>query len=57
MTIRVLKGNDDTLLSKAVSEQVAALVGKGDASLMVEELLEDHYRMEDESFAIIAEVA
>jgi DNA polymerase-3 subunit delta len=52
VTIRVLKGDDDTLLSKAVSEQVAALVGTGDASLMVEELLEDHYRMEDESFAI-----
>ena len=52
MTIRVLKGNDDTLLSKAVSEQVAALVGTGDASLMVEALLEDHYRMEDDSFAV-----
>lgn len=52
MTIRLLKGNDDTLLSRAVSEQVSALVGSGDASLMVEELVEDHYRLEDESFAI-----
>lgn len=52
MTIRLLKGNDDTLLSKAVTEHVAALVGSGDASLMVEELTEEHYRMEDESFAI-----
>ena len=52
MTVRLLKGNDDTLLSKAVTEQVAALVGTGDASLMVEELTEEQYRMEDDSFAI-----
>lgn len=52
MTIRLLKGNDDTLLSRAVSENVAALVGSGDASLMVEELTEEQYRMEDDSFAI-----
>lgn len=52
MTIRLLKGNDDTLLSRAVSENVAALVGTGDASLMVEELTEEQYRMEDDSFAI-----
>ena len=51
MTIRLLKGNDDTLLSRAVSDQVAALVGSGDSSLMVEELTEEQYRMEDESFA------
>lgn len=52
MTIRLLKGNDDTLLSRAVSENVASLVGTGDASLMVEELTEEQYRMEDDSFAI-----
>lgn len=52
MTIRFLKGNDDTLLSRAVSDQLADLVGTGDASLMVEELGEDNYRMEDETFAI-----
>lgn len=50
--IRLLKGNDDTLLSRAVSDQLAELVGSGDASLMVEELIEDNYRMEDETFAI-----
>ncbi len=52
MTVTVLKANDDTLLSKAVSSTVAALVGDGDASLMVEELTEEQYRMEDESFAL-----
>ena len=38
MTVVVLKGNDDTLLSQAVSDKVKELVGSGDASLMVEEL-------------------
>ena len=52
MTVRLLKGNDDTLLSRAVSDNVASLVGTGDASLMVEELTEEQYRMEDDSFAI-----
>ena len=52
MTVTVLKANDDTLLSKAVSSTVTALVGDGDASLMVEELTEEQYRMEDESFAL-----
>ena len=52
MTICFLKGNDDSLLSRGVSEQVASLVGTGDASLMVEELLEDHYRTDDDSFVI-----
>ncbi len=52
MTIVVFKGNDETLLSRAVSDRVAELVGSGDASLLVEELTEDSYRLEDESFAI-----
>jgi DNA polymerase-3 subunit delta len=52
MTIRLLKGNDDTLLSRAVSDAIASLVGDADASLMVEELTEEQYRMEDDSFAI-----
>lgn len=52
MTVTLLKGNDETLLSKAVSSKVAELVGDGDASLMVEEVTEEHYRMEDESFAL-----
>ena len=52
MTVTLLKGNDETLLSKAVSSKVSELVGDGDASLVVEELTEDQYRMEDESFAL-----
>ncbi len=52
MTVVVLKGNDDTLLSQAVSDKVKELVGSGDSSLMVEELSEEHYRMEDDTFAI-----
>ena len=47
MTTILLKGNDETLVSRAVLEQVAALVGDGDASLMVEELTEEHYRLEN----------
>ncbi|MGI9607690.1 MAG: DNA polymerase III subunit delta [Acidimicrobiales bacterium] len=53
MTIVLLKGNDDSLLSQAVSEAVGTLVGSGDASLMVEELTEEQYRLEDDAgFAI-----
>ncbi len=52
MTILLLKGNDESLLSVAVQEKVKALVGSGDASLMVEELSENQYRLEDDSFAI-----
>ncbi len=52
MTVTLLKANDGTLLSKAVSSTVSDLVGGGDASLMVEELTEEQYRMEDESFAL-----
>ena len=52
MTTVVLKGNDETLLAKAVSDTVRDLVGDGDASLMVEELTEDHYRLENDEFAI-----
>ncbi len=52
MTVVVLKGNDDTLLSQAVSDKVKELVGSGDSSLMVEELSEEQYRMEDDTFAI-----
>lgn len=52
MTVTLIKANDDTLLSKAVSDTVGALVGDGDASLIVEELAEEQFRMEDESFAM-----
>ncbi len=52
MAIVFFKGNDASLLSSAVKEKVDALVGTGDASLMVEELTEVQYRLEDDSFAI-----
>ena len=52
MTTTVLKGNDESLLARAVVERVAELVGDGDASLMVEELTEDHYRLDNDEFAI-----
>ena len=52
MTATLLKGNDETLVARAVLEQVAALVGDGDASLMVEELTEEHYRLENDDFSI-----
>ncbi len=52
MTVVLLKGNDESLLANAVKEQVDGLVGGGDASLMVEELTEVHYRLDDDSFAI-----
>lgn len=50
--IQLLKGNDETLLRRAVSDLVSELVGEGDASLMVEELTEEQYRTEDDSFAV-----
>ncbi len=52
MTVHLLKGNDETLLSKAVTDTVASLVGSGDAGLLVEELTEENYRNDDDSFAI-----
>lgn len=52
VTTVLIKGNDDTLIAKAVSDTVGELVGDGDASLMVEELTEDHYRLENDEFAI-----
>ena len=52
MAVFLLKGNDETLLANALKERVDTLVGSGDASLMVEELTENHYRLEDDSYAI-----
>ena len=52
MSVVLLKGNDDVLLAAAVKEKVDALVGTGDSSLMVEELTEQNYLLEDGSFAI-----
>ncbi len=52
MAVVLLKGNDESLLANALKEKVDTLVGPGDASLMVEELTETQYRLEDDSFAI-----
>ncbi len=52
MAVFLFKGNDESLLSKAIKEKVDELVGSGDASLMVEELTETQYRMEDDTFVI-----
>ncbi len=52
MTVLLLKANDETLLSKALSDKVAEMVGDGDSSLMVEELTEEQHRMDDDSFAL-----
>ena len=49
MTVLLLKANDETLLSKALSDKVAEMVGGGDSSLMVEELTEEQHRMDDDS--------
>ena len=52
MSVVLLKGNDDVLLAAAVKEKVDSLVGDGDSSLMVEELTEQNYLLDDGSFAI-----
>lgn len=52
MAIVLLKGNDDVLLTAAVKEKVDELVGGGDATLMVEELTEGSYLLEDGSYAV-----
>ncbi len=52
MTTILVKGNDETLVSRATTDAVGDLVGAGDASLMVEELTEDHYRLENDDFSI-----
>lgn len=52
MAIVLLKGNDDVLLATAVKDKVDELVGGGDSTLMVEELTEESYKLEDGSYAI-----
>ena len=52
MSVWLLKGNDETVMRRAVADKVSALVGDGDASLMVEELTEEQYRTESDSFEI-----
>ena len=53
MAILLIKGNDEVLLASGVKEHVDALVGNGDASLMVEELTEAQYLLEDETFSCL----
>jgi DNA polymerase-3 subunit delta len=43
MTVRLLKGDDGTILGDAVRRVVAALVGDGDRGLIVEELAGEEY--------------
>ncbi len=50
-TVVLLHGDDDVLLSNAVRDRVAQLVGDGDRSLMVAELIEDAY-LEDDDYRI-----
>ena len=50
-TVVLLHGDDEVLLSNAVRDRVAALVGDGDRSLMVAELTEAAY-LEDEDYHI-----
>ena len=50
-TVVLLRGDDEVLLSNAVRDRVAQLVGDGDRSLMVAELVEAAY-LEDEDYHI-----
>ena len=50
-TVVLLHGDDEVLLSNAVRDRVAQLVGDGDRSLMVAELTEAAY-LEDEDYHI-----
>lgn len=47
MTVLLLNGDDPVLVGEAVRSTVADLVGSGDAGLMVEELDEERFRVED----------
>ncbi len=49
MSIVVVQGDDSALVGQEVQAQVKALVGAGDASLMVEELTEAQFLAEDET--------
>ncbi len=48
MSIVVIKGNDPVLLGDEVRSRVDALVGDADRSLVVEELTEETYRLDDQ---------
>lgn len=48
----LIKGDDVSLVSRAVQELVDALVGDGDRSLIVEELTEADYRTDDGDYSM-----
>ncbi len=43
MSVRLIKGDDASLVAQALQEALTELVGGGDRSLMVEEVTEEHY--------------
>lgn len=45
--VLLIKGDDPTLVAQALSAAVDELLGGGDRSLMVEEIVEDHYLGDD----------
>lgn len=53
-SVILVKGDDPTLLSRAVQEHVDRLVGDADRTLVVEELTEASYRSDDGEYAISA---
>ncbi len=48
----LVRGDDDTLISRAVQQLVDGLVGDADRALVVEELTEASYRREDGSYSL-----
>lgn len=54
MTVHFLKGDDPTLVAQALSKVIDRLVGDGDKSLMVEEILEANYEGESGGQSSIA---
>jgi len=52
MTIAFIKGADSLLVSRAVSQTVGELVAGDDPTLMLEELTENDFRRDDDTFAI-----
>ena len=47
MSVHLVRGDDATLVADAVLKLVRELVGEGDRSLVLEELAEDRYRVDD----------
>ncbi|NNE73714.1 MAG: hypothetical protein HKN26_08635, partial [Acidimicrobiales bacterium] len=51
-SVRLIKGGDDVVRANAVRDAVKAAVGEADRSLVLEELTEDTYRVEEQQFEI-----